>query len=1161
MKKLLQLFLMLSLLQLLIVTASFGQGKKYEGPDDPAGDIAAEREGYMTGNRVFLYFRNTTELSDWPKVEVSKWPNTYNGVKMLDGIALLIGALVYIKNDTIPVTDPNEIKLLSAQGLIDTLYFLQTSYREEMDVDPTGTVEWGLYPVFGYFDELSEYPAMSNRSTSWPPAGWPYTNHQLHWPGEWDGRFGRGIIYADLETYFVANDAQDQEYLGPEDRVKYYPRPGRKIGDIRPTTIQNGLPWGGIGIRVEQRGFQWNNPQARDALFWEYTIANISNYDLQDVAFGYWVDNAIGDAIAGAGDDDELGFFDTKIDMAYSWDIDGIGQGGFPTGIMGFAYLESPGLGYDGIDNDEDGIIDEKRDNDAAMKIGPRDGYANLQMFLDFYRLTEADLKEHWDADEDQDWEDGEDINGDGIYQLSEFAGDDVGLDGVGPAELNYTGPDEGECNHKPDRKEGQSEPNFAETDVSESDMVGLTSFQLFAIQPHRPPYYRWFRNDKSMWEIIGQQSLVESIEWITNLVETFASGPFPLFQGRSERISMSELHSYDPLEGLNSAGHTAPALFEVKRIVQIIYEKDYRFAQPPKMPTLTATPSDGKVILTWDDFADTKTRDPFVGNVNDFEGYKLFRATDKKMADAEVITDGFGTPFLKKPIFQSDLNDGKHGFTNFGLINGVGYNLGYDTGITHYFIDQNVQNGRTYYYGIVAYDYGAPNIGPGIAPSENNIVIELDEAEEVRAIGKNVQIVTPHQQAAGYLPPSINQNQEQIFGIGTITPEILATKSLQSNHSYKVKFSIDTVYALPNYDHGIVYTTSGIQVYDVDLNDALVYQESPSHYAYNNLNYKDTTEFIDWNNYWYFKTDEPVNTDIFDGMRLSMDLPVEIATFDPINSGWVVGNAPIQITPTSKESRFFPWEYDIVFTDDDSAYVGRVTTKTMRDETDARLNRTDVLVGLPFNFYVVNKLFRDSTGSYERLDLAVHDVKKNGQFDMIGDRILVGPVANDIKWAGTAFIIDFYSASDSTRLPKPGDVYRVTYRRPFWITDSLTFKVQATEAVDLVELANSMDDIKVVPNPYVGTNAMEPAVANFFLNQRRSIMFTHIPAECTIKIFTVSGVLVDEIDVTNPPDQGIVHWDLLSKEGLEIAAGMYLYHVKAKQSGAEKIGKFAVIK
>ena len=55
-------------------------------------------------------------------------------------------------------------------------------------------------------------------------------------------------------------------------------------------------------------------------------------------------------------------------------DINGIGSGGLPTGTMGFAYLESPGLPYDGIDNDGDGLLDEKRDNTALMKVGPTDG-------------------------------------------------------------------------------------------------------------------------------------------------------------------------------------------------------------------------------------------------------------------------------------------------------------------------------------------------------------------------------------------------------------------------------------------------------------------------------------------------------------------------------------------------------------------------------------------------------------------------------------------------------------------------------------------------------------------------------------------------------------------------------------------------------------------
>ena len=92
-------------------------------------------------------------------------------------------------------------------------------------------------------------------------------------------------------------------------------------------------------------------------------------------------------------------------------------------------------------------------------------------------------------------------------------------------------------------------------------------------------------------------------------------------------------------------------------------------------------------------------------------------------------------------------------------------------------------------------------------------------------------------------------------------------------------------------------------------------------------------------------------------------------------------------------------------------------------------------------------------------------------------------------------------------------------------------------------------------------TNMMESAVSNPFLNQRRKIMFTHIPANCIIKIFTVSGVLVDEIIVNNEPSNGIIHWDMLTRENLEVAAGMYVYHIDALDIGEEKLGKFAIIK
>lgn len=1164
-----RIFISSTTILVISISLLFGQGKEYLGPQDPAGDIAAEKEGYMIGNRVYIYFRNTTELSDWPRVNVSKWPNNPNGLKMTDGIGLLVGAKVYIEDDgdvttldTIPLTELADIYTKDHH----TLYYLQTSYREEMDKDPTGTVEWGFYPVFGYFNETGEYPALSNIENSWPIGGWPSTGFETKWPGEWNGRFGRGVIYADQESFYVVNDAQDQENLGAEDNVRYFPRPGRYVGDIKPdVTIQSGVPWGGLGLRVAVRGFQWNNPQARDAIFWEYTIANISDYDMQDVAFGYWLDNSIG----GDGDDD-LGYFNKDEDMAYSWDINGIGAGGLPTGVMGFAYLESPGLAYDYVDNDNDGLTDEKRDNEPIAIVGPTDGITDLAAFLDFYKLEESDLKDHWDADEDQDWEDGEDLNGDGIYQSSEYAGDDIGIDGVAPGELNYNGPDVdgSECNHQPDFQEGVGcEPNFNTTDVSESDMVGLTAFRMFPIPSHAPSNETfWFKNDQAMWDLVGTDSLEEYTSTISNLVEVFASGPFPLFQGRVERISMSELHSYDPLAGLNSDAHTAPALYELKRIVQVIYEKDYRFAQPPKMPTVTATAGDGKVILTWDDIADTKTRDPFVGNINDFEGYKVYRSTDKYMSDPEIITDGYGTPMFKKPIYQCDLVDRSphnpnetngmthqcRGFTDFGLVNGMGYNLGDNTGITHIFVDNTVQNGRTYYYAVIAYDYGAPDIGPGISPSENNVVIELDEAEEVRSIGKNVAIVVPHPPAAGYIAPFVEIEQADLLGSGSITPMIMAQGSLQAGHNYFLTFGVDTVATVSGYDHGFQYVTNEIHIYDETDSTFLVYKEDSVKYVGTNFIYRDTLD------YWTLNPSGTVSTDIFDGMQVKIDPAVETPEYNYDNSGWITGNGIMRITPSGSEGSKMPWKYQIVFTDDDSAYVGVARSGTVKDESGTSIG-SDKITEPALDFYIQNTSFVDTAGQYELMDVVVHDVNGNDSVDWFEDRFFVGAPSGS-RWRATAFIIDFQLAIEAT-YPQSGDVYQVDWKRPFFETDTIRFSINSDNQINTDSLKTGMDKIKVVPNPYVMTNMMETQVSNPYLNQRRRLMFTHIPANCSIKIFTISGILVDEIIVSNEPDNGIIHWDMLTRENLEIAAGMYIYHIESEITGDAKLGKFAVIK
>ena len=1187
----------------------FAQSRPYEGPDDPASDIAAERAGWMTGNRVLLFFRNTTELGDCCDLgyDVAKWPNNFEGSKSHDGYSLLIGARVPIKNDSIPVTNHDEI---NGNTDLDTLYFIQASYRVMMEKDPTGTIEWAFYPVFGYFNELSETPAMSNREDSWPPEGWPARGNTTKWPGEWNGRFGRGVMKADQECYFVANDAHDQEYLGPEDRVKYFPRrlydsdgeiiSDVRIGDKKPdVTVQKGLPWGGIGIRAEVRGFQWSNPSAMDAIFWEYTMANTSEYDLQEIFFGLLLDNAVGGEEYDGADDNS--YFNKRLNLCYSWDLDGIPMGGGKTpGVLGVAYLESPGIPYDDIDNDQDGLLNEKRDNEAVVKVGPFDGLHNLADFLSFYNLEESDLKEHWDADEDQDWRDGIDANNNKVYDIGEDPGDDLGLDGVGPYDLNYEGPDvDGtECNHKPDLLEGVgAEPNFGLTDVNESDMLGLTTFRYCMNwsegYPGNPSA------DQKTFEFLSQDIFDELQPTATNYLEEFASGLFPLHKGLTERISMSELHAYDPLAGLNSSQHKAPALFRLKEVVQLIYESDYRFAQPPLMPALTATPGDGKVILHWDDKSDKFTRDSFVKNANDFEGYKLYRSTDPFIADPMIITDGYGSETLRQPIFQCDKIDNKKGFTDFGLINGMGYYLGDDSGLYHAFTDNTVQNGQTYYYVLVAYDYGIPEVGTGIPPSENTFVLEVDENENIHRISPNVAVVRPNQIAAGYQSPGIeidyagSTSAAQKF---QFKPEIYDNLNVKKGHTYKVKLIVNEVaYSQTNaryrspYD--ALFLNDGINVYDVTLGDSLIYQETRDNYVGTHL---DTIKYVnlfnDWTIYKFLTFKEEIVTDAFDGVRLRFQMPFIFAEYDTLNSGWLVGDSPINIhlkqlpnpkgLPYKDTWRFFPWYYEIVWTDNSSAYTSQVELgPKFSDHEGTILSTRNVLLGQTFDFYVLNKSFTDSTGAHPLMDLVVYDVDQNGMFNADSDYVLVGDAIKDSRtglyaWSGTIFTIDFHEVMDASQMPRPNDVYRIDFKRPFYYSDSLMFTVTGLDNnLDKSRIKTDMEKIRVVPNPYVVTNTMEAAVANWQRNQRRQLMFTHIPAQCKITIFTISGVLIDEIEVDNAmanrenvwdlnsEANGTVHWDLRSKEGLEIAAGYYVYHVESKITGDVKVGKFAVIK
>ncbi len=103
---------------------------------------------------------------------------------------------------------------------------------------------------------------------------------------------------------------------------------------------------------VETRNYMWADVMAEDIMISIYQVKNISEKDLPTCIVGMYVDagRRYFRFIAESATDDDS-YFDTLDDITYQWDLDGLSARGKLTGYFGFAFLQSPGLASDGIDN------------------------------------------------------------------------------------------------------------------------------------------------------------------------------------------------------------------------------------------------------------------------------------------------------------------------------------------------------------------------------------------------------------------------------------------------------------------------------------------------------------------------------------------------------------------------------------------------------------------------------------------------------------------------------------------------------------------------------------------------------------------------------------------------------------------------------------------
>ena len=1229
-----------------------------------SGDIY-RRYGIHNGNLVRTVFSNYGVVGQpGDKGPRGAWLNDNNGY--IGDVSLLVGAEVTSNNQSgNPITFHSVVTCP-----------VDRPSQSGPDQSNSG-LRWGFEPVSGYLNPSQLYVAMSTNSNTWPNT-WP--NDECDWSGEWCGYFGKDTQYIQQESFYVMDDNNDQEFnyaSNNEWGVDFKPDP-------------NNMSLNGLGLEVKVRGMQWQQILAQDCIFFLYEITNKSQTEYKKVVLGELVGTYIGNVESEAQDD--WSFFDVNSDLTYTGDFDNtitnnpnwVGD----VGMVGYAFLESPGNPYDGIDNDGDfegvaSLFSESDFEEEVINIG--DYVITID---DDYRRTKVEITEETTVLTSQGREitiiagvsslvEGNEIAGDEINENA-FNGIDDDLDGlidenyylhyrqkrvfydqstgveqtlfdiINPrAFINYfsyennngyidedlsdlidesradgidndndwianvhdVGSDGLAGTFDVDGTEGNGvpdsgEPNFDQTDPDESDQIGLTSFDYFVPSGDYP-----MSDDEELWNklspgffdvpesiVDGEPTSGEDGDFI------FGSGYFPLRPGQTERFSIALVYGEDKTD-----------LDRNKEIVQEIYDNDYQFPPPPSKPELTVVAGDSKVNLYWDRVAET-TMDPVLLEY-DFQGYKIYKASDPNFNDVRNITNAYGIIEDYSPLIQFDLADDIDSlfYPNYELFQqsgGLSFNLGDSTGLVHSYTDTDVINGRTYYYAIAAYDSGNPEYS---YPSENTKYITVLPSGEI-ITDKNTGYVTPTASALGFDVGDIDVTHSSGFGTGSISYTIIDETQV-TGHDYLIEFwdtsndEIDndldqlvddndqselipstTFYSV--YDNELITLQFELQSYDTTfynlnkeniisdtftLNNEYGFEISSDNYDINfekgeiKLDEDVLPGVFEASFYYYpiYKSPyiqgaqwDATDLDEYDGNTLWIEEVQDAEVFDGImlnfQNDWDVAYQNCDWVLDGMESSDNLNTLDVAV--DTLSFPGYTAYASPNDymivfSDDSNFNQD--LIGTSTNF----KVF-DRTNDLE-LDYQFLGSQTNNEIDHL-DRIYLFEdyPNNDNMYTWNIEFSYFPSQQESqpTLVFGQDDTLFINISKPFRYGDEFTLST-TTPDIDENVGSSELSNIRVVPNPYIAATVAESSLPPGVSSGRgeRKVEFQNVPNNATIKIYNIRGQHIVTLNHDGNIFDGSVSWNLRTKENMDIAYGVYLYVVES--SIGMKKGKIAIIK
>ncbi|MCA9730686.1 MAG: T9SS type A sorting domain-containing protein [Deferribacteres bacterium] len=609
----------------------------------------------------------------------------------------------------------------------------------------------------------------------------------------------------------------------------------------------------------------------------------------------------------------------------------------------------------------------------------------------------------------------------------------------------------------------------------------------------------------------------------------------------------------------------------------QFAFDNLFDLPKPPAAPKVSAAELDGKIVLNWgDNPAGVKATETSANKGYTFQGYNIYQLPSAGASQGQSVRLATYDVVDEATVIAQDAFD-----ESSGLVLELPVQFGSNSGILRsqvftkdYIREKSLLNGQVYYFGVSAYNYNGGEVTKTLeSPISVVKVIPQTAKPGVRiptAVGDVIEGVT-------HEGPSFGSVEVHVIDPTKITGD-----------SYAVTFRLDTVSAdLSDPEHPVyetqdvwdlTNTTKGTKVLEGQTNQSgdegylnvegimVKVFGAPASYApmangdpafievANENGFLADADFdangapFAGNNVWHSlnaggygdRYYVSTTTSGISGMRTNFgelvpyDFELRFTTLEEGSYGWwaftdgSVGLVPFQI-----------WKVGVGTFDDPSDDVRMIPIMFEGGGTSGAYTPDHGGDGA-FGYPAFDRIYWYLPADGESYDAHHQDIVTNGDLtaDHSGNEVI-----------GRLLVCDF---DENGQPPMPGSIVRIFSTKPNSPVDKFTFSTAGyNPSTTAAAQKADMELINAYPNPYYGMHEFE-------LNRfQRSVTFSHLPKQCTIRVFNLAGVLVRTIEKDD--DTQFAAWDLNNQDGLPIASGMYLANIEVPNLG-NRILKVAIV-